>query len=64
MDIKDDNGDTAHSLALMCGYVKIASLIGLHTAPLHKSVRRDTGGLQESQQRTADCSRRGIYFIE
>ncbi|XP_055507444.1 ankyrin repeat and SAM domain-containing protein 3 isoform X1 [Leucoraja erinacea] len=43
VDIKDDNGDTAHSLALMCGYVKIASLIGLHTAPLHKSVRRDTG---------------------
>ncbi|XP_078274064.1 ankyrin repeat and SAM domain-containing protein 3 isoform X2 [Rhinoraja longicauda] len=43
VDVKDDDGDTARSLALMCGYVKIASLIDLHTAPMPKSVRRDTG---------------------
>ncbi|XP_078274066.1 ankyrin repeat and SAM domain-containing protein 3 isoform X4 [Rhinoraja longicauda] len=45
VDVKDDDGDTARSLALMCGYVKIASLIDLHTAPMPKSVRRDTDSL-------------------
>ncbi|XP_059834829.1 ankyrin repeat and SAM domain-containing protein 3 isoform X3 [Hypanus sabinus] len=43
VDVKDDNGDTARSLALTYGYMKIASLIDLHTAPVSKSVRRDTG---------------------
>ncbi|XP_051878522.1 ankyrin repeat and SAM domain-containing protein 3 isoform X2 [Pristis pectinata] len=43
VDVKDDNGDTARSLALMYGYMKIASLIDLHTAPVSKSVRRDMG---------------------
>ncbi|XP_078414870.1 ankyrin repeat and SAM domain-containing protein 3 isoform X3 [Cetorhinus maximus] len=45
VDVKDKIGDTARSLALMYGYMKIASLIDLHTAPVSKSVRRDTESL-------------------
>ncbi|XP_069761427.1 ankyrin repeat and SAM domain-containing protein 3 isoform X3 [Narcine bancroftii] len=42
VDVKDDNGEMARSLALMYGYMKIVNLIDLHTAPVSKSVHRDT----------------------
>ncbi|XP_067859729.1 ankyrin repeat and SAM domain-containing protein 3 isoform X2 [Heptranchias perlo] len=55
VDVKDENGDTARSLALMYGYMKIASLIDLHTAPVSKSVRRDTGMDEEFSSSDESC---------
>ncbi|GCC31631.1 ankyrin repeat and SAM domain-containing protein 3 [Chiloscyllium punctatum] len=56
VDVKDKTGDTARSLALMYGYMKIASLIDLHTAPVSKSVRRDTGIDEDFSSSDESCS--------
>ncbi|XP_041061937.1 ankyrin repeat and SAM domain-containing protein 3 isoform X1 [Carcharodon carcharias] len=56
VDVKDKIGDTARSLALMYGYMKIASLIDLHTAPVSKSVRRDTGMDEDFSSSDESCS--------
>ncbi|XP_048465359.1 ankyrin repeat and SAM domain-containing protein 3 [Rhincodon typus] len=56
VDVKDKTGDTARSLALMYGYMKIASLIDLHTAPVSKSVRRDTGMDEDFSSSDESCS--------
>ncbi|XP_067912834.1 ankyrin repeat and SAM domain-containing protein 3 [Heterodontus francisci] len=56
VDVKDNIGDTARSLALMHGYMKIASLIDLHTAPVSKSVRRDAGMDEDFSSSDESCS--------
>uniref|UniRef100_UPI00398F1A34 ankyrin repeat and SAM domain-containing protein 3 isoform X2 n=1 Tax=Pristiophorus japonicus TaxID=55135 RepID=UPI00398F1A34 len=55
VDMKDENGDTARSLALMYGYMKIANLIDLHTVPVSKSVRRDTGMDEDFSSSDESC---------
>lgn len=42
VNAKSYNGDTARSLALICGYMKIVSLIDNHVLP-HSALRSEPG---------------------
>uniref|UniRef100_V9KEN1 Ankyrin repeat and SAM domain-containing protein 3 n=1 Tax=Callorhinchus milii TaxID=7868 RepID=V9KEN1_CALMI len=62
VDMKAWSGDTARLLALTYGYVKITTLIDLHTAPQSKSIRRDPGLYEDLSSSDESCPPRSRHL--